>query len=343
MNPNQTFISNDTFSKLPFGPLKQNNPGLTLTGGPPSQALAPGNYYDNSVLNERAQGLRSNVPVNTNTPVDNSAAIQRQNSMNMYNQQLGQLRSSAAEQAGQQAGTTYAGSIRDLIYNSGLAQQGINDEAVQNELARKQGMQGILGMVGRGIKSSGVTLANKNAGDSSAAGALANAYGQLGRNQMSQVGNQYAAANAQVDASQQQLAGQNAQNVRKINEQKETIVNTIVNDATSKLAQLDNAIAGASLPNRIQMEQEKTNIRNNALQQLQAYDAELTSGLAGIKSSTLEDRRTRAQRAMTEGQNLGQDQFFYDTQQPQQTQNTGPFATTNPLFTYRGRDQQQGF
>jgi hypothetical protein len=54
MNPNQTFISNDTFSKLPFGPLKQNNPGFTLTGGPPSQALAPGNYYDNSVLNQRA-------------------------------------------------------------------------------------------------------------------------------------------------------------------------------------------------------------------------------------------------------------------------------------------------
>ena len=314
-----------------------------LPGTSSYKAINPNMTFPGGANGLNAPAAQAAPTQSTAAPVDNSAAIQRQNSMNMYNQQLGQIRGSSSEQAGQQARNTYAGSIRDLVYNTGLAQQGINDKAVQNELSRKQGMQGVLGMVGRGIRSTGVALANKNAGDSSAAGALANAYGQLGRNQMSQVGNQYAAANAMIDSSQLQLNKQNAMNARKLEDQKNTIVDTIVNDATSKLAQLDNAIAGASLPNRIQMEQEKSSIRNNALQQLQAYDAELTQGMAGINPSTLEARRTGAQKAMTEGQNLGQDQFYYGTEQPQQTQNTGPFATSNPLFTYRGRDQQQGF
>ena len=140
-------------------------------------------------------------------------------------------------------------------------QRGIDSKAVQTELAKKQGTTGVLGMVGRGIKSGGVMLGNKNAASSSGAEAIARAYGDIGRRELSNVGNQYAQGMDQVQQAQVGLDEQRATGVRKYGENKAMVVNNIVSEARNKLAALDGQIAGASLPNRINIEAEKEAIK----------------------------------------------------------------------------------
>lgn len=260
------------------------------------------------------------------------------NLINQFNSQKDNIYSTANEAAANQGKNVYGSSILDFLDSQKQGQRGIDAKAVNNELAKKQGVQGVLGMVGRGIKSGGVMLANKNAGDSSAAGAIAGAYGQLGRSQMGNVGNQYEAGNRDIANQQQMFAEQQASGLRHLSENKDQIVNKIVGDAQAQLAALDGQIAGASLPNRIQMEQEKTNIRNAALGQLQQFDAQLNTGVAGIKATTGDERRTAAQQALSAGTDLGKNAFNYTTEAPAQFQN-GPFASALPIFTYRGKDQ----
>lgn len=255
--------------------------------------------------------------------------------------QQNNLMTSARDRANQ-GGSDYNSGLQTMIYDQRQAQKGLDRTGVQNELSKMQGVQGVLGMVGRGIKSSGVTLANKNAGDSSAAQGLADAYGVLGKNQLSGIGNQYEAANSALQASQSDLAGALAENIRKSNENKDKIVNQIVADTQAQLATLDTAMMNASLPNRINMEQEKANIKAYALNQLQQYDAQFNNEINNIKASSLDTRRQSANTAMQAGQNLGQNQFNYTTEMPVSMRNTGPMASSFPLYTRRGNDQTVG-
>lgn len=228
-------------------------------------------------------------------------------------------------------------SILDFLDSAKVGQQGIDNKGVNNEMAKSQGVRGIMGMVGRGIRSSGVQLANKNAGDSSAAGALANAYGQIGRGQLSNVGNQYEMAGRDLQQQQDQFNVQQQSGVRAIQGSKNDAVNNIVLGARDAFAQLDAQIANASLPDRIAIEQEKEAIRQQVLGKLQQYDQQLTGGLAAITPTSLEARRTQATELADRGQ-APEEAFQYTDEMPGQWQGTGPFASELPVFTYgRGR------
>lgn len=258
--------------------------------------------------------------------------------VNGYNAQDQNITSSAHDAAANSA-TGLHSSILDFLDSLGQGQRKVDNQAVQNELARTQASQGILGMVGRGIRSGGVMLANKNASDSSAAGALANAYGQLGRQQMSNVGNQYALGQNAVDQSQQDLELQRSQGLRHINDSKVSTINSIVTDARTKLADLDAQIAGANLPNRIAIQQQQDQIRQDALGQLQQFDQELASGSAGIQGSSQDARRLQAAGLANAG-TAADSQFNFQTQAPAQLQGTGPFASDIPLFSTNKKNQQ---
>ena len=246
---------------------------------------------------------------------------------------------SSSRDAATNAGIGYNSSILDLIDSTKSAQNKINSQGAQNELAKRQGTLGVQGMVGRGIKSGGVMLANKNASDSSAAGAIARAYGDLGRRELSNVGNQYAKGNMEIQDAQVDLEGQRATGIRKIGESKQTMINSIVSEARNQLAQLDADIANASLPDRINIEQEKEAIRNEALAQLQGFDAKLTEGMAGITPNSVEERRSKALMMASEGQ-APESAFQYTQQAPAMMQGTGPMASNLPIFTFkRGRTE----
>lgn len=251
---------------------------------------------------------------------------------NQYATQKSNIYSTSLDAANQGADKLNR-SILDFLDSNRLGQSKINNQAVQNDLARRQGQSGVQGMVSRGLRSGATMLANKNATNSSATEAIAKAYGDLGRREMGKVGNQYALGQNAVQQAQDEFGVQQASGVRGIQGSKNDILNGIVSEARNQLASLDSQIAGASLPDRINIEAEKEAIRQQALGRLQQYDAQLNEGLAGIKASTPEERRTKA----LELQNLGQvadNSFDYTTQAPAQFQGTGQFASNLPLFTF---------
>lgn len=227
--------------------------------------------------------------------------------------------------------------ILDFLDQQRVGQQNIDNQASKNELAKIQGVGGILGMVGRGIKSGGVMLAGKNAGNSSAAQGIANAYGEQGRRQLSSVGNQYELGNQDVQQAQDAYGIQQASGVRNLQGGKNDAINNIVNSAQDKFYALDAQIANASLPDRIAIEQEKQNVRNSVMQQLQQFDTQLNQGVQNIHASSVDDRRAKAQQLNSAGTDLGAGAFDYTTETPGQFQGSGPFSSDLPLFSLNKR------
>lgn len=241
-----------------------------------------------------------------------------------------------ANDAASNAGIGLRGSILDFVDSLRSGQRAVDNKAVQNELSRRQGQAGVMGMVGRGIQSGGVQLANKNATNSSASGALAKAYGDIGRRELTSVGNQYELGQRDVGLAQEDLEQQRASGIRRIGDSKEQIVNGIVAEARNSLAALDSQIAGASLPDRIAIEQEKQAVRDQVVGQLSQYDQLLANEAGGVRASSTEDRRGEAARLANLG-TAAEDAFSYTDAVPAEFQNTGPFASNLPIFTYRGR------
>lgn len=233
------------------------------------------------------------------------------------------------------AGRSYGSSILDYISSLTAGQDKLNSQGVQNELSRKQGSQGVLDMVGRGIQSGGVTLANRNAGSSSATGALARAYALLGRTQQTSVNNQYVQGENTINQNQHAFDMGNADSVRHLGEGKQTLIDNVVQSAQGQLVNLDNQLVNASLPDRVAIEQEKARIRDNASKILSGYDPSLTSGISNVHPATVDQNRLTAQGLATAG-TAPENQFNFTDQLPAQFQNTGPFSSSLPVFALPG-------
>lgn len=211
-------------------------------------------------------------------------------------------------------------------------QNNINRMGAQNELARTQGRQGILGMVGRNLRSSGVMLANKNASDSSAAGALANAYGDIGHRELNKVGNQYAMQNEEIGRLQENQTRELTTKTNRLREDKNFQVNDIVNKARTAIGALNADMANASIPDRIAMEQEINRIKNGMLDSLQKLDSDLASAPSNIRADSADARRAEAQRMAQEGTSAA-NPFEFNQDINTQFQG-GPFAGNMPLYTF---------
>ncbi len=283
-----------------------------------------------------AQNTLSQVQSGGGSRVDPYAAwggqAKYQSLVDGFNSQKGNIYGSARD-AASSTGSQLGRSILDFLDSQKLAQDKINQQGARNELAKQQGVSGVIGAVGRGIKSGGVMLANKNAGDSSAAGALASAYGDQGRRQLADVGNQYELGNQEIQSAQDQFGVQQASGVRNIQGTKQDAINNIVNGARDKFAQLDAAMANASLPERIAIDQERENVRGEVVGMLQQYDQQLTSGIGGIKATSRDERRAAGAQLGSAGTDLGKDAFNYTTDIPAEQQGTGPYASELPLFS----------
>lgn len=222
-------------------------------------------------------------------------------------------------------------SILDYIQGLQSGQRAIDERGVQNELALRQGRGSVLDMVGRGVRQGGTMLAQKNATDSSAAEGLARAYGDMGQRQMSTLGNQYELENRDIGLQQAEFDQQRATGLRKFDENKVQAVNSIVADAQSRLAQLDAAMVDADMPTRIQMEQEKNAIKQEAMGILSQFDQQLSQGAAGVQATGVDDRRRTAADLATRGV-AAANPFDFTASAPAQFQNSGPFASELPLF-----------
>jgi hypothetical protein len=323
-------------------PSLQGGSGLTLgSASSPQKATSLQNSggqvvpWATGVLGQQNTANVVNGPV-VSTP-DPYAAYGGTAAYNNLKSTFANQKSNIYGTANDAAGATASGlqnSILDLVDSLRSGQTSIDNRGVNNDLARQRGVADINAAVNRGIQSGGVTLANKNATDSSAAGAIARAYGQIGQRQLSDVGNQYELENQDISLAQQDLDTQRAAGLRRIDSGKQQAVNSIVTDARNSLAQLDAAMANASLPDRIAIDAEKNNIRNQVLQTLSQYDGQLQQGVNGVQAMNGDARQAEATRRNQLGQ-APEASFDYTTDTPVELQGTGPSASNLPIFTYK--------
>lgn len=230
-----------------------------------------------------------------------------------------------------QGGQGFNSALLDYIDSRKIQQNKVNADKVQNELSREQGMQGILDMVGNGIRSGGVILANDNAGSSSAGEALARAYGVLGRQEASKVGNQFAQGENNINTEQGNIVLADTTEKRHAEENKTNIINQIVNSARSQLAALNQDAQYASLPDRVNIENKIAEIKQNALDALAKFDGVLSGGISGQAPISAADTRSKAQALLTAG-TAPENSFNYTTDIPAELQGSGQFASSLPIF-----------
>lgn len=312
-NPAQNFVS----QMLPYSQGTSNSTASGFvadmlpysSGGPLAPAADPGPTVEQQAQAARQATLKQGV------------FDEKQGFMDSANSSIDQF------------GQRYGNSITDYLDSIRSGQKNIDTMGAKNELARNQGQAGVLGMVGRGIKSTGVMLGNKNAGDSSASGALAGAYGEMGQRQMANVGNQYELGNMDIANQQEQFDTQKGKGKRDIELGKQEFVSGLLNDTQDKLSQLNARLVDASLPDRIAIEQEKEAIRQRASSALQQFDQTLATGYGGVGASSADARRTEAQRLQQAGTDLGAEAFDFTEEAPMQFQGGAPSGGNLPLFT----------
>ena len=226
---------------------------------------------------------------------------------------------------------SYRSGILDYTDNLGIEQNKLNTSKTQNELSKLQGTHGILDMVGNGIRSGGVQLANSNSGSSSAAEALARAYNTIGGREMNTVNNQYEMGNLKYNNDQSEFDIRNAGAVRHINENKTSITNGIVNSATVALNDLNAKAANGLLPDNIDVNAERERIRGEAMGKLTGLDQLLADGQA--KAKPIDGAAAKGQAYQQNNAGVTADNpFNFTTTVPGQFQGTGPFASELPVF-----------
>lgn len=225
----------------------------------------------------------------------------------------------------------YHSSILDYLDSLKAGQTNIDNDVVNNELAKNQGSSQILDMVSHGVRSAGVRLAAGNAGSSSAAEQLARAWGENGKQQLSTVENQYELGKNNIGNEQGQFDTANGTTRRHLEENKSTVVNDIINDATQKLSDLNYRASTANLPDRIDIENEKNRIRNEAMGKLQAFDGELAQGQGNVHQINPDDARAKASQLAVAGK-AAPNPFSFQTVLP--VNGPAPTEVSAPLPTY---------
>lgn len=262
------------------------------------------------------------------TPVATGPTPAQQAAQNEYNSQY------AADQSSINSGITsnagdYNQSILDLINSNKNAQNKINSDAVQNELARDQGMQGVTSMVGNGIQGGGVQIDDAGGGTSSAGEALARDYGIVGRQAASQVGNQYAQGNNTINNEQTEQNNNEQTQLGDEAQKKTDTINTIVSSANQQLQYLDSLAQSANITDLPDINSQIASVKAQATAALSAFDSEL-SGVQ-VAPTTQAANQATAQGLFAAG-TAPANAFNFTTTAPANIANTGPSPSSLPIY-----------
>lgn len=312
---------------------RAKQPASTGGGG----GAATQTYYQPSQTSYSDQGGGS---TSTADAYAAQQAAERANMLEGFMNQKGSILDSVGG-ALNTAGNRLGSGIDQFLQSYKTSQRGINEGGINAALAKQQGIQGILGSVGRNIKSGNVMLSNKNASDSSAAGALAQAYGEAGRRQAAGVGNQFEQKQNELGMQQADLADQAALYQKEVGREKENVVNSIVDSTRQQLSSLNEAMIGASLPDRIEISKEIDAIKQRALSELSAYDKTLKSGMSKYRAIDRNEMNRQAAARATQGYDLGDNMFDYENVDQGQFNDTGAQPADFPLYTFNRDDNEQ--
>lgn len=167
-------------------------------------------------------------------------------------------------------------------------QQGINQGRVNNALSLRRTTQQIGQGVRQGIKSGGVYLANANALDSSASGALAKAYARQGGMQLNQASNQAALKGQEYDTTQANLERQKNDTLRSLSLFRNNEVDRIGRELEAKLQAVEQDAAGKGATGFLNVLEQKNSVTNDAYARLDRLDQVLKDRMAAAKSLTPE-------------------------------------------------------
>lgn len=235
----------------------------------------------------------------------------------------------------------YNSAVQDFDANTRMGQTRINDQYVQNELSKIQGGRGVQDMVGTGVRSAGVVLANKPGASTSSAGeGVARAYGQVGAREMTKVNNQAAQGKHAIDLDQAEFNEEVTMDARHLSENKTRIVNDIATETAGKIASLNAAAASASLSDRLDIEGEKARVRNEALARLSTLDQRI-QGIQGSAKPSDPNSWNATATAMANDGVAANNPFDFQTGTPAEFAGTGQFEGPLPLFRRpMGRDER---
>lgn len=222
--------------------------------------------------------------------------------------------------------------ILDFIGGATTKQQGIDQSRANAQFSLQEGKGDIMDMVGRGVRSGGVMLANKNAGSSGATGQIARAYGELGNREARDVGNQFALENQGIDLQQNELNTGFETQKRKIDEFKVGQAEEIAGTARNALAALEATRMGASLPQLFAIDQEVQAIKDATMAKLGELDSLLQTERGKINPAGQQQTMAKANEMRTAG--TGGPQMFNFNTNAAQMQNAGPSVAGAELPIY---------
>ena len=239
-------------------------------------------------------------------------------------------------QWGDNTAARYGLDVQDFGNKFRQGQDALNRRGADLEAKKMQATSGILGMIGRGVKSAGNYLGGRNAGSSSASGEIAKAYGDIGRRNMSSVGNEYSAGQEQLGVDQNIFNTDAESSLNRFKLNMDEQINGQVESARAALTDLDVQMQNASLPDRIAIDQEKNRIKSELIAKLQGFDQQARQARASAQATNTDQNRATAQTNLAAGQ-APADMFSFTDQAPLELQNSGPSASGLPIFTNNKR------
>lgn len=303
--------------------------GTTNAAGT-NQLNGPGNVVLNTNSGNSTVGQQITTPTapTTTTTSTGPTAAEVAAANNFNNEQASDM--GVINTAIGTAASGYGNDIQGLVTQNQNSQAAINAQAVQNELAEDQGTQSVNDMVNNGIEGGGVVLDNDNAGTSSAADALARAYGVQARQSESQVGNQFAQGEESIGNSQSALGNtENYEANTELPYDKTSAINNIVSNANSSLQYLDLLASESggtvSIPN---INTQRQQVQNQATAALSALDGQI-GGVTPAPTSNAQNEST-AQGLFTAG--TAPAQAFNYTDTAPATLASGPAASNLPIY-----------
>lgn len=258
------------------------------------------------------------------------------NAVNQIDTGLNNIRTSGSDAFGNATNQRQQGA-NSFLSQFRTSQSGIDTSRQNNELNRLGGIQDLLGYIRNGLHQGGSRLANMNATDSSATGALAQAYGQLGAQKARGINNQAGLTSNSLNQQQGNLTQSWKDQQSQLNLTRDSVVNQIGQSVRASLSALDQQAQGLSLPDRIAVEQEKQNIVNQGMTQLQGVDTWLQGQIAGIQPMSDEQVQTGARGLQQAGAGLSNP---FNVGPISQSLVGSPQLDQLPLYSIRKNQQQ---
>lgn len=190
---------------------------------------------------------------------------------------------------------------RSLVDTIRTGQLGIDRGRQNVELNKLNAVSGLNEQIRQGIQSGQIQLAAGNASDSSGREQLARAYAKIGAAQASDIYNEAALGNTDLDYDQDALDLQAAEGLRQLDVFKEEEKNRIGFEVENELLALEEQAADLGLGGQIQVQAMKQQIIDRGIQRLLEIDSFLQEGLGQIAPQSQGQIQAEAQRLRSVG------------------------------------------